>query len=85
MVIKHALVSIGELSEEAAESNNKEIKKCRLQHTRKMSRILTNTDLMKTLLLRSDPFITGQRNLSKSNKSTFLTSTKDLLEDMYDL
>ena len=49
MVIKHAFVSIGELSAEAAESNNREIKKCRLQHTRKMSLILTNTDLMKTI------------------------------------
>ncbi|XP_053951971.1 uncharacterized protein LOC128859204 [Anastrepha ludens] len=81
-VIEHALVSIGELSEEAAESNNKEIKKCRLQHTRKTSRILTNTDLIKMLLLKSDPFITGQRNLPKNQKSTFLSSTYDLLDDV---
>ena len=33
-VIDHALLSIGEFEEEAAESNNKEIKKCRLQHSR---------------------------------------------------
>jgi len=49
-IIEHAIVSIGELSEEAAEANNKEIKKCRLNHTRKMTRILTNTDILNYVL-----------------------------------
>lgn len=80
-VIKHALVSIGELSEEAAEANNKIIKKCRLQHSRKNSRILTNLDMMNLLLLRSDPFITGQRELGKSEKSILMKSVYQLLED----
>jgi len=74
-VIEHALVSIGELSEEAAESNNKELKKCRLYHSRKMSRIETNTDILNTLILRSDPFITGQRKHGKKDKSTLLELT----------
>jgi len=49
-IIEHAIVSIGELLEEAAEANNKEIKKCRLNHTRKMTRILTNTDILNYVL-----------------------------------
>lgn len=53
------MLAIGELSEEAAESNNKNIKLFRLNHTRKMSRVLTNTDLMNKLLLNSDPFVTS--------------------------
>lgn len=80
-VIEHAIVSFGELSEKAAESNNKEIKKCSLYHSRKMSRIITNTDILNSLLLRSDPFITGQRELGKKDKSTLLESVYGLLED----
>lgn len=51
-VIDHSLLSIGELSEEAAEATNKHIKSFRRDHRRKMSRILTNTDLIKSYLLR---------------------------------
>jgi len=47
-IIKNCLVSIGELSEEAAEAKNKDVKLFRLIHTRKMSRVLTNTDLLIT-------------------------------------
>ena len=80
-VIEHALVSIGELSEEAPESNNKEIKEFRLQHSRKVSRTSTNTDVMNTLLMRSDPLLTGQRQLPNKNKSSLFTSVHELLDD----
>lgn len=63
-VIDHALLSIGELSEEAAEATNKHIKSFRRNHTRKMSRILTNTDLVNRLLLHSDPLISSLRKLN---------------------
>ena len=43
-VIDYALLSIGELSEEAAEASNKNIKQFRRDNTRKMSRVTTNTD-----------------------------------------
>lgn len=79
-VIQYALVSIGELSEEAAESRNKDIKKFRLQHTRKISRISTNTDLFNRLLLTSNPFITGQRKLPCKDKSILLKSVFELLD-----
>lgn len=68
IVIDNALASIGELSEEAAEANNKNIKHFRLNHTRKISRVATNTDLLYRLLLNSDPFITSLRKLPKKKK-----------------
>lgn len=80
-IIKNCLVSIGELSEEAAEAKNKDIKLFRLNHTRKISRVLTNTDLLNRLLLSSDPFIAGQRKLQCKPKSKLLKSAIDLLDE----
>lgn len=70
-IIKNCLVSIRELSEEAAEAKNKDIKLFRMRHTRKISRVLTNTDLLNRLLLSSDPFITGQRNFHANPSQSF--------------
>lgn len=78
-VIDSALLSIGELSEEAAEATNKYIKSFRRDHTRKMSRVLTNTDLINRLLLHSDPLITGIRKLPVKKKSVFSKYVLDLL------
>lgn len=78
-VIDHALLSIGELSEEAAEATNKYIKSFRRDHTRKMSRTLTNTDLINRLLLHSDPFITGLRKLPVKKKDVLSKPVLDLL------
>lgn len=78
-VIKHALVSIGELSEEAAEAKNKDIKQFRLQYTRKISRIATNTDLLNRLFLSSDPFISGARNLPTKKTSSLCQEVLNLL------
>lgn len=79
-VINYALLPIGELSEEAAESKNKDIKMFRRQNTRKMSHIATNTDLINRLLLSSDPFLTGQRKLPCTEKTVLLKSAYDLLD-----
>ena len=58
---------IGELSEEAAAAGMNNIKRFRLQNTRKILRVTLNTDIMNILLLSSDPFITGQLEMSFSN------------------
>lgn len=79
-VIDHALLSIGELSEEAAESSNKNLKLFRRDNTRKTSRILTNTDLLHRLLLHSDPLISSLRKLPSTKKSMFLPEVFDLLQ-----
>ena len=79
-VMDYALASIGELSEEAAETNNKNIKQFRLSHTRKISRIATNTDLMNRLLLNSDPFITSCRQLPKLKRLEHPQEVMNLLD-----
>lgn len=70
-IIEHALVSIGELSDEAAEARNKDVKKYRLNHTRTISRVATNQDLINRLLLTSDPLISGQKKLPSKKKLIF--------------
>ena len=60
-VVRVKELPIGMLSEEAQESSNKNFKNFRENFTRKSSRVLTNTDLMRRLLCSSDPVITSQR------------------------
>lgn len=62
-VINTALLPIGQLSEEAQEARNKDCRRFRLHHTRKRSRIATNTDLLKMLLITSDPVINSLREI----------------------
>lgn len=58
-VIQPALLPIGELSEEAQEAKNKDIRRFREHHTRKSSKIKNNEDLFKRLLLSSDPYLSS--------------------------
>ncbi|KAK2577580.1 hypothetical protein KPH14_002460, partial [Odynerus spinipes] len=51
------------LSEEALEATHKEIRKNRFSYTRKTSRKCTNEDLMRRLLLTSDPLISSFRKI----------------------
>jgi hypothetical protein len=60
IVIQYALFSIGQLSEEAQESRNKDYSNFRENNIRKMSKISTNTDLMHALLISSDPVISSK-------------------------
>lgn len=55
---------IGQLSEDALESRHKEVRKNRLLHTRKCSRINSNKDLMRVLLLTSEPLISSMRKVT---------------------
>lgn len=78
-VVDHSLVSIGELSEEAAESCNKLFKQFRRDNTRKMSRVVTNTDLLHRLLLNSGPLISSLRKLPQKKKSMLSPETLSML------
>lgn len=78
-VIDYALLSIGELSKEAAESCNKLVRQFRRDNTRKMSRVVTNTDLMHRHLLNSDPFISSLRKLPKKTKTLLSVEVLNLL------
>lgn len=60
-VLEHLLLPIGLLSEEAQEARNKDFKRFRLFHTRKLSRIINNTDILHHLLVSSDPYIGSKR------------------------
>ena len=67
---------IGMLSEEAQENSNKNFKNFRENFTRKSSRVLTNTNLMRRLLCFSDPVITSHRKSMQRDRNK-----KELRED----
>lgn len=74
-IINHfAVLPIGQLSEDAQESRNKDYKKFRLHHSRKCSRSATNEDVFHTLLYTSDPYITSIRK-------PYVKNVKELDED----
>lgn len=64
-IIAHALLPIGQMSEDAQESCNKYIKRYREDFTRKCSRTKTMENLFLRLLVTSDPFISSLRKLSQ--------------------
>lgn len=64
-IIRHHILPLGELSEEAQESRNKDYRKFRLLNTRKNSRINQNKDLFSILLISSDPVISSLRIIEK--------------------
>lgn len=64
-VIKTCLLPIGQLSEEAQEARNKDCRRFREHHTRKRSRIATNTDLLNMLIITSDPLINSLREVPR--------------------
>ena len=70
-VIKHALLPIGQLSEEASEARNKHFRLYRQKYARKFSREACNRDVINRLLLTSDPLLAGIRHKPKKIKNRF--------------
>ena len=73
LVHSHAVVAVkcvpvGALSEEPQESSNKVFKASREHFTRKISRIATNTDLIRRMLTMSDPLGASLRRSQEANK-----------------
>lgn len=66
-IIKNSQLSVGLLSEETQEARNKDYRYFREHHTRKVTRLHTNKDLLKILLVSSDPVITSHILLPKKN------------------
>jgi hypothetical protein len=79
IVIEHALLPIGQLSEEAAEASNKYFRLYRQNFARKFSRVSFNLDVLNRPLLRSDPVITGMRSVPRKKTQPFLAETVDML------
>lgn len=67
LIIKTAVLPLGQLSEEAQESRNKDIRNYRRFFSRKASRRMTIEDLFCRLLLSSDPVISSVRPLPRKN------------------
>lgn len=69
-IIKNCIVPIGQLSEEAQEARHKECRRYREHNTQKKSRSATNKDLLRMLLVSSDPVVSSYRQkYVKPNKS----------------
>lgn len=60
-IIEHAILPIGQLSEEAAEARNKHFHMYRQNFSRKFSREHCNKDVLNRLLLSSDPYLSSTR------------------------
>lgn len=54
-IVRHAILPIGQLSEEADEFYHKDIQEYRLYHTRKFTRVGTVSDLFNRIPTSSDP------------------------------
>lgn len=80
IIIKEAILPIGQLSEEAQESRNKDLKNFREKHTRKISRTTGNQDLLNRLLVTSDPLISSLRECPTRKYSNISPEVISLLE-----
>lgn len=85
-IIQHAIVPIGQLSEEAQEARNKDFKIYRQFNSRKCSRKSTNEDVLNNLLLSSDPHLsTIKPTLLKKHKKIMLPEALELLHNYDEL
>lgn len=78
-VIEKALLPIGALSEEAAESRNKHFRQYREKYSRKFCRVQCNLDIMNRLLLTSDAFLSCSRPKSIKKSKPFRPETIKML------
>lgn len=79
-VIRHFMLPIGQMAEDAQEARNKDYKFYREHRTRKVSRTKTNEDLLHLLLISSDPVISGKRALPKKRRESFPREVLELLK-----
>lgn len=80
-IIASCILPIGQLSEEAQESRNKDVRNYRELYTRKTSRIETNTDLLHRLLISSDPYICSLRKAPLTKKRALDSEVLALLSE----
>jgi len=80
-IIASALLPIGQLSEEAQESRNKDIKKYREGFSRKCSREKTMEDVLNWLLVSSDPYISSLRKLPQKKLKELSPEARQLLSN----
>lgn len=78
-IIESALLPIGQLSEDAQEARNKDIKKYRQAFSRKCSRTKTMEDVFNWLTVSSDSYISSIRKLPSKKLNSFLPEAVQLL------
>lgn len=78
-IIDSALLPIGQLSEDAQEARNKDIKKYREGFWRKCCRTKTMEDVFNWLTVSSDPYISSLRKLPSKKLNSFLPEAVQLL------
>lgn len=76
----NAILPLGQLSEDAQESRNKNYKQYRLHHARKCSRSAANEDVFHTLLYTSDPYVSSLRMSSARRVIELDEEALELLE-----
>lgn len=79
-IIASFKLPIGLYSEEAQEARNKDFKRIRQNHTRKMSRHETNQDLIHGLLVSSDPYISSLRTVFPTKEKPLDSEILQLLK-----
>ncbi|XP_029164495.1 uncharacterized protein LOC114935764 [Nylanderia fulva] len=78
-IIEHFLLPIGQLSKEAQEARNKDIKRFREDFTRKCSREKTMEDVFNRLIITSDPYISSIRKQPRKFFKLLLPQALELL------
>lgn len=79
-LIKHALLPLGQLAEDAQESRHKELKKYRESHSRKYSRKATMEDVMHLLFVTSDSVISSLRTHTTKSLNKLTPELRALLK-----
>lgn len=78
-IINSFVIPIGQLSEKAQESRNKDIKRSRESNTRKMSFTNMVEDLIHHLLISADPYLCCLRSEFKENEKPLIPEANELL------
>lgn len=79
-IIQSCILPLGQLSEEAQESSNKEYRRFREHFSRKCSRINTNKDVLNRFLISSDPLLSSYSTTEPRRKNSLPTETIALLK-----
>lgn len=83
-IIKHVGLLIGCFSEEAQEANNTIFRKARAHYSRMKSREFPNQDIMRYLLISSDPLICNLRMKEEKIPTELTVYIRGLLVDCSD-
>lgn len=80
-IIEHlSIVPIGHLSEEVSESRNKDFRRYREHHSRKINYVACNEDVLHSLLITSDPMLAQIRpRMETSKKRIMFKEATDLV------